>query len=272
MASVSGHLELLTDESYVEEGGGGDDGMRVSSASAAAAGVTDNKDLVTFWYKRLQWLEAEVNQHKVQLTVLKNLKDTSEEVGDVAKTEDLQQKLMHLATNKKIVQSIIHAAELGRRLIEIIAQESGKDADPKLENEILDTLERTAASVSNVLRIHKEIQDQLSSLLNLKEECVVLQQESRKLMHDLQRRLDEEKTQKNGGSNDGDVARLQKENAALRAEITSTQHCFLSLIFGSGVNWAKDQKLQDFVLNADRPLEEVLGEATVNRESSSQDD
>lgn len=72
MASVSGHMQSLTDESYVEgEGGGGDDSMRVSSASAVA-GVADNRDLVSFWYKRLQWLEAEVNQHEVQLAVLKS--------------------------------------------------------------------------------------------------------------------------------------------------------------------------------------------------------
>lgn len=44
----------------------------------------------------------------------------------------------------------------------------------------------------------------------------VLQQESRKLMHDLQRRLgEEEKAHKNGGSNDGDVARLDALCAVL---------------------------------------------------------
>lgn len=253
MASVSGHMQSFTDESCVE--GDGNDSIRVSSS--APTDVADKKDLVMFWHKRLQWLEAEVDQHKLQLVILKKSQETSDEIEDPTKTRDLQQKLMRLSTDKKIIQSIFHSVELGQRLIEIMSSESDKDTDPKLKNEILETVERTTESVSNVLRIHKEIESQLSTLLNLKEECVVLQQESRKFMYELQQLLEREKMQKKVPSNNDEVARLQNENAALTAKITSTHHCFQGLIFGSGVNWAKDTKLQDIVLGIDHPLEDL---------------
>lgn len=237
-----------------------------SSAGHRRSSEAAQDDSVLFYYRTLQWLEAEVEQHTTRLHALTSLDSETEDNLTPNRTQELQEKLTKLTTDRNVLRSLLESVQLGGRMIEVMFQQRD-ETNSKLQTSVTELVERTMSSVSDILRIHKENWTLQSSLVNLKEECLVLRQEIRELMHKLKQSQDKKETQMSTQNKGLEFKRAQTECHSLTGNIEIAQNVLQGLIFGSGLNWAEDKKLCDLVLSLGQPVEELLKEPVTESET-----
>ncbi|XP_042190833.1 centromere protein H [Callorhinchus milii] len=202
----------------------------------------------------LVWLKDQIIQQTVELeTHVKACVETNTEAtseGDLKETIEIIEKELEDASvsfqNKSLM---LHRLQVTHALRE---QAQEEDAEGKL---IMQTINKSVELCSEIVANQKEIRTLENKVLEVQKQRLMLKQTMQDVLKE--RRTEKMKQQQLLQEMENELPKRAKKNLLEHLKtVTLIQNVLQGIILASGVNWAKDPKLKELILQLEKnPLD-----------------
>ncbi|XP_066283988.1 centromere protein H-like [Branchiostoma lanceolatum] len=181
--------------------------------------------------------------------------NTQEEVN--ASILHLQSLLQEQSTKLSVQELVLERLQCGDVLSKLLfdspdSESTEEEPSEKDKEKIGEMVKQQNELVFELGKYHKDIQDLQENLDEVKKQSFEQQVRNRELMTRLQQRKEEQQQRSQEDSSDK-VKMLESKLQQAMSNISSLQHIFQALIFGSQVHWAEDPDLQDLMISLGTP-------------------
>ena len=239
----------------------------ISSTSGEFDEVIDEQLPLSDQIRVKQWTVNQKQQLEVNVAAGEAGAVTGRDIEELTQnTENLESKLVDVSSIASVKELILQRSQVEQVLLEQLfppheQDGSGDSVDGgpkrKIDEDLLKITEKQAKISSEILGHHRKIQETKPELDDLKRKRRDLMIKSRELVYDIKECQERHKNNQYTSLSDDRIKQAKERLDDELGKVIVQRNIIQSLILGSGINWARDPEMKEFLLSLGEPISKL---------------